>query len=364
MRVAIVNRHRQDILGGSEIQCDLVARGLIERGHEAVYIAVNGSGPYGSVPYKVVPVEGECQPIVKACLAQKPTIIYWRLGKMCFRCVAKRMKGADVPFVFAVSCISDTTWLPPWQRLKSCSSVYGACKQAVRTAWNHQGFKLVSGVTSLNPDYLGRIDSPREIFIPNGMSAARRSFSWPRPYVAWVANIKAHKRPEACVALAQAVALHKVDVLMIGQIQQEEYRWLQDPHLLPGNMHYLGPKTVEEVNGVLSGALALVHTCIPEGFGNNFIQAWLQGTPTISLEFDPGGLIEKHELGYVSHGDEIRFHQDVLKIVDNPCLAERMGANARAWAQLRCRPKRNVGRLISFFQDILEDNVHPGAPAG
>lgn len=354
MRAVIINRHRKDFLGGSEIQCDIIGRGLVKRGHEVSYIAVDGKDSYADHPYKVVPVSQQGEAIVRTCLTEKPDIVYWRFGKICFRYVAKRVRQSGVPFVFAISSNQDITALPPWERIKRYSGVWGASRRIATSLWNHRGFKWVSGLASLNPDYVGILQNPSQVFIPNSMPVEQTPFAWPRPYVAWVANIKSLKRPEICVELARALESRGVDVLMVGKIQQQRYQWFGQPHLLPSNLHYLGPKTVEEVNGVLSGALALVHTCIPEGFGNNFIQAWLQSKPTISLEFDPGGLITKHGFGYVANGDRGRFYRYVIRIVEDPVGAHEMGSRAQAWATCHCQSEQNVDRLIAYLQGIIE----------
>ena len=145
--------------------------------------------------------------------------------------------------------------------------------------------------------------------IPNSAQKCRQvPFSWPRPYVAWVANLKPSKRPELCVELARHLLPHGVDLVMVGRLVDPAYCWLEDLSASE-NLHYIGPRSVEEVSGVLAGALALVHTCMPEGFPNVFIQSWQQATPTVSIEYDPGGIIKTHALGYVSEADEQRFHR-------------------------------------------------------
>ena len=86
---------------------------------------------------------------------------------------------------------------------------------------------------------------------------------------------------------------------MVGCVRNKRYAYFEDPAATPVNLHYLGPKTVAEVNGILAKSQFLVHTCEPEGFGNVFIQAWLQGRPTLTLEYDPDGIIAREALGAV-----------------------------------------------------------------
>lgn len=57
----------------------------------------------------------------------------------------------------------------------------------------------------------------------------------------------------------------------------------------------------------MAAAKVLVNTSLAEGFPNTFLEAWVLGTPVISLFVDPGGVIEANRLGYVCQGNLERF---------------------------------------------------------
>jgi glycosyltransferase involved in cell wall biosynthesis len=352
MKVLVVNRHHDDAVGGSEIQCDLIARELLDRGHRVVYVAVDGNGPYDRHPYRIVPVAMRGHDIADACLAERPDVVYWRLNKHFLRRVAKTLDAHHVPLVVAVSHWHD---LLPW-RIKSSAHepALGRLKRLLLERWNFGGYRWVSGVVCQTPEQLAATPKPRAIVIPNS-AQMRRSipFSWPRPYVAWVANLKASKRPELCVELARHLLPHGVDLVMVGRLVDPAYSWLEGYAIAPENLHYIGPRSVEEVSGVLAGALALVHTCMPEGFPNIFIQSWQQATPTVSIEYDPGGIIKTHALGYVSEADERRFHQDVLRLVKDPTLAREAGKRGQRYVMEHCDAKYNVAKLETFLRKVV-----------
>jgi glycosyltransferase involved in cell wall biosynthesis len=354
MKIVVINQHPRDALGGSEIQCDRIARGLVERGHSVTYVAVDGTATYSDLPYRTVTVPLGGRSIARACISEEPSVVYWRLNKRRFRSVAKALNSNGIPVVFAISSDKDVL---KWRiRASARAGIAGIAASAVKVigaAWNHGGFAHVQGIISLNPDYVHIVPHPRQAFIGNTMPVAREPFDWPRPYVLWVSNLKKTKRPEACVGLARALAADGVDVVMVGRLAERRYGWFSDPTRLPPNLHYLGPRTVEEVNGALAGALVSVHTCLPEGFGNTFIQAWLQGCPTVSLGFDPGGMIREHGLGAVSGDDHRRLHQEVLGLLRDPARAGRIGGHAKAIAAEYFSADRNIQRLEEFLLDVV-----------
>jgi glycosyltransferase involved in cell wall biosynthesis len=60
-----------------------------------------------------------------------------------------------------------------------------------------------------------------------------------------------------------------------------------------------------------------------EGFPNIFIEAWSYGIPVLSLNVDPGSIIEKEELGEITHGNLDRMVQVMENIRNSSEFAER-----------------------------------------
>nr|MBL8410087.1 glycosyltransferase family 4 protein [Dechloromonas sp.] len=355
MRIAIVNQHPTDMLGGSEIQCDIIARTLTEFGHAVDYIAVNGrqGSDYG-LSYKVRAVPRQADAIADQVIAARPDILYWRFNKHCFARAAQRIRQAGIPIVFSVSHVRDVTrfyWQPEAWRNGGLRSARRALKESWRLYREHRGFDHVDALVSNNPDNLGASPIPLKAFIPNSMVTAGQPFDWPRPFCLWVANIKDRKQPEKYLELAAALPDLGVDFLMVGQLQSKSYGPLLAKG--PANFHYLGEKSLEEVNGMLAQCRFLVHTCHPEGFSNNFIQAWLQGRTVVSLAFDPGGLLVGESLGLYANSSMETFVAQTRQLIDEPELAQRMGEEARRYAEAHFSPATNVRQLEALFRQVL-----------
>jgi len=357
MKIGIINKHCEDIIGGSEIQCDFIAKGLEALGHEVLYIAVAGNRLNYSSNYKVIPVRREPAAIVQACAEHSPDIVYWRFNKHLFLPVARRIRKMGIPIVFAVAHINDLIRFSckPQKNKYKVLKFFKEQKQKVQNAYNHFGFRYVDGITVNNKNYLRFIKECKEtMYIPNVMVGSSIEFNWTKPFCLWVASIKSSKNPEKFVGLAETLNEKSLDFIMVGEIQQKNYHsYINKKTKDIPNLYYLGKKSLEEVNGILRESLFLVHTCEPEGFPNNMIQAWLQGRPTVSLYFDPGGFIESEKIGLFSKNVK-NFTNDVKKLIEDKKLRHNMGSRAYNFASNHFSLKENIKKLENLFYKVID----------
>lgn len=349
MRITIVNRHRDDTLGGSEVQCDFIADGLTKRGHQVTYVAPGGRKEIYDRSYKVVPCAKNEERMAGKILRSKPDVVYWRFNKIFFRAVIKKIKQQNIPVVFAASSVND---VEPWFFKKNVG-LRKKIKELSASYWNHLGMKYVDAVTVNNKDYLGRLPVSRQEFIANGMSTEYVPFDWPRPYGSWIASIKQIKRPELMVKLARDFRSEDMDFIMVGKIQEKEYNWIRKKEDLPPNLYYIGPKSLEEVSGILKASAVHVHTCLPEGFPNVFIQAWVQGTPSVSLGFDPGGYIQSRGLGFCADETWELFTEKIDQLIRNRDEREQMGENARRFAREIFSTETMVDKVEELMRSLV-----------
>lgn len=120
------------------------------------------------------------------------------------------------------------------------------------------------------------------------------------PMVFWIANTGRRKQPEKFIELANLLSDTPYRFVMAGPIPDQEYaeELLTQIRSTP-NMEYAGPLSWDESNKFFAKATFFVNTTLPgrEGFPNTYIQAWMRGTPVLTLHCDPDDLIEKHGLG-------------------------------------------------------------------
>lgn len=357
MNILIINQHPHDVIGGSEIQCDLLAAALSRFGHHVCYFAIDGKQQTYHTNYAVEP-----NPLTRKALRRvverfRPNIVYWRFNKRRFLASALLLKWLKIKVVFAISHINDTIkWshkvryhaatfretLHKWRLI---------ARPALSSRINHFGYYWVDGVVAQLRSQAGKIPAAKEVVIANSGDSRVVPFSWSKPFIAWISSIKASKNPEIFLELARHFQHTGIDFLMIGKIGDSQYASYAEKGNLPANVHYLGAKSYHEVNGILQASLFLAHTCEPEGFPNVFIQAWMQGKPTVTLYYDPDQMIQEHQLGYCS-GNMERFIHDVKIFIDNAALREDMGRRAKVFADAHFDLEKNARAVEAFFQEI------------
>lgn len=354
MKIAIVNKHREDVLGGSEIQCDFIANELTNRGHQVRYIVpvkFKNSTKSVSYSYEIKSCDINSQSIFNEIEVFKPDIVYWRFNKKKIRSTFRKIKKLNIPIIFAISHINDLkTWVYSKRRRFHKRIIH-----SVNHRIEHFGFKYVDAVVVNNESFLNRIPSNISInkFIPNGMDNKIEPFHWSNPYCVWVANIKLPKRPELYIKLAKQFEGSGIDFLMVGAIQQKSYSWIMSPEKTPENFHYLGPKSLHQVNGILNKSLLHIHTCIPEGFPNIFIQAWLQAVPSVTYGFDPSNYIRENELGYSADENWELFVKYVTEIIDRPEKRNEFSNNTILFASKKFQLEKSIDELENIFSKLL-----------
>ncbi|MEX2347522.1 MAG: glycosyltransferase family 4 protein [Balneolaceae bacterium] len=359
MKILIINEHIEDKLGGSEIQCDLIARQLVKIGHEVYYLAMRGKRKdYQSTLYKIIPVsEVNTKEFYEVIDSIKPDVIFWRYYKRKLYQVTKKLKKTGYPLIFSVSHEVDVRKYR-WELLipkKKFKTYINNSFKFFGNIYQFRGFYYVAGVVNQCRSFMGRVGSRKEIYFPNSMNEEEISFNWNRSYCVWVSNLKKRKNPEEFLYLAEKLISRDIDFLMVGAIQDNEYSYFKEASNLPENVKYLGPKSIQEVNGIIKSSMLLIHTCSPEGFPNNFIQAWHYGKPVVSLNYDPDNMIESERLGFFSRSKD-QFVRDVEKLIDNKSLREEIKVRAKKISNITFDKHKNIKKLEKFMLDIIDRN--------
>jgi len=296
MKLLIVNRHRDDTVGGSEIQCDLIARYLHARGHAVTYAVMDPRRGAYSVPYESVPLTAPAAlSFGRLVRRRRPDVVYWRFNKPGLLACALQARLAGAKVLFALSHDEDTRfWTPLRIRADPGAPAWRRTARYARAWWrrledcvDHAGHRLVHGHVAQHADQAAGLPPATTRVIRSSVLEDREPFEHERAYVVWVANVKPRKRPERFVELARALADEPVDFLAVGALQDPAFAWLARPDRVPPSFRFLGERSPAQVNGIIASSLFLVLTCEPEGFPNVLMQAWNQARPALALGYDP-----------------------------------------------------------------------------
>lgn len=368
MKILIINQHFSDYIGGSELQCDLIAKYLEKYGHEVIYGAINSKGNSYMSDYRVIPIKKlSFWSLRKIFKETKPGLVYWRYNKNFLLAAGILCNYYNIKLVFSISTFTDIKkWVLiklPGLKRQGIKKRLRSCVRLIKVLFsnriNYMGYHFVDGIVSLRENLLQELPSAKnkllKICIYNSMEIKiPGEFKWDKPYVIWVANIKERKNPALYIKAAEKFIDKKVDFLMVGKIQDDSYSFINNKDNLPDNFFYLGEKQLEEVNSMIKNSLFLISTCDPEGFSNNFIQAWMLEKPTVTLFFDPDGLIGKYNIGYFSKTFE-NMCTDIRNLIDNEALRLKMGSHAEKIAAELFNPEKNIKKFIGFFEDVFKN---------
>jgi glycosyltransferase involved in cell wall biosynthesis len=121
----------------------------------------------------------------------------------------------------------------------------------------------------------------------------------------WLGGLIDYKGPLDYVRLAELVP--EARFWMVATRRGSEWDALADEvsaaaDRLP-NLELLPPRGREQLFELYDKAIAVVNTSAFEGFPNTFMEGWSSGAAALSLNVDPDGVIERHDLGFAANGD-------------------------------------------------------------
>jgi len=309
-------------LGGGELQIALLARTLAGLGHEVVVVDLDiqesFTTPEGIIVYPVKGYSGGVKmlrtfthrlPILFSTFVDmKADIYYCRIREYRHILVYLAARRLNAKFVLALA--SDLDILSIAKRWKHFYS------SNIKDLWG-----VLNGVGGeiVYPFLLRRADmilvqhkGQKEILSKKGIDSVML------PNMIELANMDIEQAEEnGCFVYVGSLDKRKgfgKFYELVGRTPEHSFKVIGRPRDKTGNGYYERLKAFKnvELKGRLghretlkeiSGSRALISTSPMEGFPNIFIEAWACGIPVISLYVDPGGVIEREELGVVADGD-------------------------------------------------------------
>jgi len=170
--------------------------------------------------------------------------------------------------------------------------------------------------------------------------------------VLWVGRAAPIKRPWLLIEAARrlpelefVMVMPKEDPVFWMSITQEMAR-VPNVHLVPGVSYF-------EMDRYYRDAAMLVSTSAIEGFPNVFLQSAAQATPVVSLDVDPGGMLEGDGCGRYAAGNVDLFQNLIRDYMADPKAIEEMGTRAFRYVRERHSPEAVAPLLTQFLSDVV-----------
>ncbi len=173
------------------------------------------------------------------------------------------------------------------------------------------------------------------------------------PLVVWMHNYRPHAQLSEALALAQQCPNAEF-VFVTGRTRPQQLAELRRRASLPKNVQLLGAVSQAEAEELLEQGWVLLHTGRYEGFPNTFVQAWLRQTPVLSLWVDPGGVLERQQLGMCARGDRAKLLQALQRLLQDSALRQELGERCRAYAERMHGLERHRAVLAELFDGIAQ----------
>ena len=170
-------------------------------------------------------------------------------------------------------------------------------------------------------------------------------------YVLWVGRCAPIKRPWIMIETARRLPQYQFVMVMP---KEDELFWMS---VIGEASHVQNLKIVEgasyfEMDQFFRDAAVLVSTSAVEGFPNVFLQAAAQGTPIISLDVDPGGMLELDGCGWYAAGDVDAMRESIVEAMSNSHSLSEKSANSYEYVSCNHKPEVVTPQLVQFLHSV------------
>jgi len=359
-------------VNGTQVQMFHLASALLRRGHEVHYVALTRD----RTALRDLP-EG-----IRFHWIERPvTAVSWIKDLNDYRALLDDIR----PDALYQRGRSHLTWVAAsWARAHGSRFVWGSNGEDACDFWKHVKRIHASRRSGLRKALLYPLAAARDVLVHKGIRGAsgvvtqtrtqaerlRRNFgrdglilpslfeggggAWgaKEPLVLWLASLSDAKQPGLYLDLAQGCAdLARFTFLLGGGTPKDAYRELKARAAALPNVQMLGAVPFEASHALYAHASLFVSTSRVEadGLPNAFIQAWLHGTPVLSLHHDPNGWIEGEGLGLCASGDVGRLLAGARALLQDDALRTAMGERCARFAKRTFTAEETIDAYESLF---------------
>lgn len=311
--------------GGAEKQQWLLARELVERGHEVVITVLTNEPDtiqpeIDGVRFVTRPNTNLVREIWHVFQEEKPDWYYWRSAQAFFGPTVLLAHMAGVRTIY--SCAFDMDCIPhkALTRRKKLWYLYKLGLDRTNRIFvqhKNQMQLLTNGYRGKASQVNNIVEMPHTVLPEQG-------------YVSWVsAAFRTPKRPDLMIEIARTMPDVRFVVCGAPTSHRATLEYgeaiVQQLKALP-NVDYRGHVTPQEAFNIIAQSRVMLSTSEAEGFPNTMLEAWSGKTPVVALGVDPGDVIVEHKTGYVTETVE-QATEKLYNLLNDPVHRQQIGIN-------------------------------------
>jgi glycosyltransferase involved in cell wall biosynthesis len=357
--------------GGGELQIALLAKALAKDGHEVILLDYDCMEEYQtSDGIRIIPIKGwndgirlirtlthRLPQLYKGLKDQKADIYYCRIRD--FRHIFAYWAAHKLKAKFILGLASDLeimSFRMRWKyyyltNLRNLWVLFDGIFSEIVYPYllrksdyifvQHEGQKqmlLKKGINSVLPNLIDLSQIP---VIP---SPVRKDFI----YVGWLDKRKGFIKFFEIVNKAPMYTFK-----VIGPPRDKTGYLYYEKLKKFANVTLLGELSHRETLQHIAYSRALISTSLMEGFPNIFIEAWACGIPVLSLNVDPGSVIEREKLGDITHGSI----DGLLKAMEKINNSDNFALRAKDYVERThvLNPPK-INEIGSLFSELIKTN--------
>jgi len=258
--------------------------------------------------------------------SERPDWLYWRCADYLLGPSVEIAKCLSVRTIFSAAVDGDVKPRTALYRRRYCWPLY---------LW---GLLRVDKIFVQHVRQLAELSSSLQMkasILPNivDLPMTAKSHLEREKYIAWVAMFREVKRPDLLIEAARK--LPQIRFVVCGAPTTFRARpgygeqIVKELSTVP-NIDYRGQVSPTEAREIISHAAVFLSTSVEEGFPNTFLEAWAAGTPVISMQCDPGSVIERFGLGRVP-GDFERTLEAINNLTESSQERESIAIQTRRY---------------------------------
>jgi glycosyltransferase involved in cell wall biosynthesis len=169
-------------------------------------------------------------------------------------------------------------------------------------------------------------------------------------YILWVGSSLQKKQPEKFIELAKMLPDLNFKMI-VSSSSEDQDNIVQEAANKEDNIEFLGFVPFNEIRQYFGKAKLFISTSLREGFPNTFLQSWQYGTPVVSLNVDPDGVIEHYQLGRLSKTMD-QMTLDIKELVHDIGLWNEFSQNSKKYVNNYHSRNAIVKEYIDVFDKL------------